>query len=629
MTLIANYEVQDFIAVFDASTTSAYATGGSYPFGADVTWDANRNAKVSVVKQSDGSLVKGTNSVPVVRNRVNSGVLATLSGVFQNGYNTAEIAWQYQFSTKGFTTAVFTADMAAKNAATKNWKAQISTDGTTFSDLGDAWDVTANVLTPLSFTLPDDAIDKDLVIVRIMGTGDVLLSDKYAFDAGTSEEGLAYATNSESQVGNVYILGEAQVEEDTQAPVVTGTVPADNATGASASGKITVSFDERIESAGSTGSVTLVLQGALGGQTLTPTWNSRSVSFDYKGLEYDKISVSVSDKEVKEEKGDESSELEIVIIADRGYVSEKNIKELRDAEIGYILLLKKNMIIADEILQNHLHEVKKPGNYLNDSGKFALTVPGKLFEDDEGDSYFHIVWDGKLETAHRYMLMNAIEAKEQRLRKAVERKTRYTEFEIDSFKEFFFLQYHQEGRLKVNMHGRGAGKKKEIPSYVIDSFARNNEAIEEADRKCGYLVYVTHRQMTAKETLQAVSKRDCVEKTFRALKGWMGMDKFGVHSESSMHSKNLIWFVASIIRSLIFTNTENARTKDKKRYTLPAIIDQLEEIRADKELSTGQYQRRYKPTKIQSNCLQMLGIKLDSIDEIIAALGQEAIVDDL
>ena len=288
MTLTANYEVQDFIAVFDASTTSAYATGGSYPFGADVTWDADRNAKVSVVKQSDGSLVKGTNSTPVVRNRANSGVLTTLSGVFQNGYNTADIAWQYQFSTKGFTSAVFTADMAAKNAATKNWKAQISTDGTTFTDLGDAWEVTANVLTPLNFTLPDGAIGKDLVIVRIMGTGDVLLSDKYAFDAGTSEEGLAYATNSESQMGNVYILGEAQVEEDKQAPVVTATVPADNATGISAGGKITISFDERIESAGNTGSATLVLQGGVDGQNLTPTWNSRSVSFDYKGLDYDK-----------------------------------------------------------------------------------------------------------------------------------------------------------------------------------------------------------------------------------------------------------------------------------------------------------------------------------------------------
>ena len=280
MTLVANYEVQDFIAVFDASKTSAYATGGSYPFGADMTWDANRNAKVSVVKQSDGSLVTGTNSTPVVRNRANSGVLSTLSGVFQNGYNTAEIAWQYQFSTVGFDAATFTADMAAKNAATKNWKAQISTDGSTFVDLNEAWSVTANVLTPLSFTLPEDAMGKETVYVRIMGYGDELLSDKYAFDAGTSPEGLAYATNSEAQVANVYILGEAQVEEDKDAPVVTATVPVDGATGISATGKITISYDEKIESANSNGAVT------LNDMVLTPTWSNRSVSFEYSGLDY-------------------------------------------------------------------------------------------------------------------------------------------------------------------------------------------------------------------------------------------------------------------------------------------------------------------------------------------------------
>ncbi len=280
MTLVANYEVQDFIAVFNASKTAAYATAGSYPFAADITWDANRNAKVSVVKQSDGSLVKGTNATPVVRNRENSGVLTTLSGVFQNGYNTADIAWQYQFSTVGFTAATFNADMAAKNAATKNWKAQISVDGTTFEDLDKDWSVTANVLTPLSFTLPEDAIGKETVYVRIMGTGTELLSDKYAFDAGTSEEGLAYATNSESQIGNVYILGDAQVEEDKDAPVVTATVPADGATGISATGKITISYDEKIESANSNGAVT------LNDMVLTPTWSNRSVSFDYSALDY-------------------------------------------------------------------------------------------------------------------------------------------------------------------------------------------------------------------------------------------------------------------------------------------------------------------------------------------------------
>jgi lysophospholipase L1-like esterase len=215
MTLIANYEVQDFIAVFDASKTAAYDYSGT-PFAADEMWDNQRNAKSCIVKQSDGSLVytndgktEGKAGTPVVRNREQV-VLAGINGLYQNGYNTAEIAWQYQFSTVGFTSATFNADMAAKNAATKNWKAQYSVDGTTYNDLGEAWQMTANVATPLSFTLPVDAIGKELVYVRIMGTGTELLSDKYAFNAGEFC-GLKYATNSESGVGNVYILGDAQV----------------------------------------------------------------------------------------------------------------------------------------------------------------------------------------------------------------------------------------------------------------------------------------------------------------------------------------------------------------------------------------------------------------------------------
>ena len=319
--------------------------------------------------------------------------------------------------------------------------------------------------------------------------------------------------------------------------------------------------------------------------------------------------------------GENTHNLEVSVIADRGYVSEMNIKELRNSGIGYVLLLKKNMTIADEILEKHLHEVKKSVNYLSDSGKFAMTFPGKLFTDDESDNYFHIVWDSSLEGAHRFKLMKSIEAKEQRLKKIVERRTRCTESEIESFLEFFSLRYHEEGTLKVNMRGKGAGKTKEDPSYVVDYYEKDNKKNDMENSKCGYIVFVTHCKMTAEETMKAVSKRDCVEKTFRALKGWVGMDKIGVQSENSMHAKILIWFVASIIRSLIFTKTEKAREKDKKRYTLPAIIDQLEEIRADKDLSKGKYQRRYRPTKIQNNCLRMLGVTLDSVDEIIEGIG--------
>ena len=75
MTLTANYEVQDFIAMFDASAKQLYVypntAEADYPFPADLTWDDERNAKSSVVRVSDGSLLYTQNTgTPVVRNRL-------------------------------------------------------------------------------------------------------------------------------------------------------------------------------------------------------------------------------------------------------------------------------------------------------------------------------------------------------------------------------------------------------------------------------------------------------------------------------------------------------------------------------------------------------------------------------
>ena len=286
MTLVANYEVQDFIAVFDASKTAnyAYPTTTGYPFSADEVWDNERNAKASVVKMSDGSLCYtndgssvGSAGTPVVRNR-QSVVIAAINGLYQNGYHTADIAWQYQFSTKGFTAATFNADMCAKNGATKQYKALISVDGSEFTELKSAWDVTANVVNPIAIQLPAEAIGKDKVIIRITGVGTETYNTTYPFDKEFN--GLRYCDHSESGVGNVYVLGEAEVVADEEAPVVTATIPANNATGVSATGKITISFNEKIQPGQSNGLAT------LNGQPIDPTWSNRSVSFNYASLEY-------------------------------------------------------------------------------------------------------------------------------------------------------------------------------------------------------------------------------------------------------------------------------------------------------------------------------------------------------
>jgi hypothetical protein len=221
----------------------------------------------------------------VVRNRQGV-VISAINGLYQNGYHTADIAWQYQFSTVGFTSATFNADMCAKNAATKRYKALISVNGGDFTELKEAWDVTANVVNPVVIELPAEAIGKELVVIRITGTGDETYNTTYPFDKTFNE--MRYSDHSESGVGNVFVLGSAVIEKDEVAPKVTATVPANNATGVSATGKITISFDERIEQGAGKGVATLT---AIGGTAInmTPTWSSRSVSFDYSALDYGQI----------------------------------------------------------------------------------------------------------------------------------------------------------------------------------------------------------------------------------------------------------------------------------------------------------------------------------------------------
>ena len=281
MTITANYEVQDFVAVFDASIVQGYDRSGETPFAADLTWDDARNAKANVVKVSDGQqLYSHDSGTPVVRNRI--GVVTTgLNGLYQNGYNTKEIAWQYQFSTKGFTAAKFSGQMAAKNAATKNYKAMYSTDGVSFTDIeGATLNIgSAGAITDYEFDLPAACVGQETVYIRITGTGDEVFNSGYAFNQGPFL-GLMYTSHSESGVGNVYILGTAEVAPDEEAPQISTTIPENNATGVSASGKIIISYQERIKAG------TTTEKAKLNGEEVAAVWSTRSVSFDYAGLEY-------------------------------------------------------------------------------------------------------------------------------------------------------------------------------------------------------------------------------------------------------------------------------------------------------------------------------------------------------
>ena len=155
---------------------------------------------------------------------------------------------------------------------------------------------------------------------------------------------------------------------------------------------------------------------------------------------------------------------------------------------------------------------------------------------------------------------------------------------------------------------------------MIEGCEKNHGSIDSDLKKCGFYVLVSSEEMDIREAITAYSKRDCVEKMFMALKSFLGMDKIGVQTDEAMIGKSFIWFIASIIHALIFNQTNLPRTESRNYYTMPAVIDLLEEIKCVRNLSTQKYRQRYKTTPRQDRILNALNVSIESIDETVNQL---------
>jgi pectin methylesterase-like acyl-CoA thioesterase len=83
-----------------------------------------------------------------------------------------------------------------------------------------------------------------------------------------------------------FITGTPKLVDDGTAPVLVSTVPADGATGASASGKIVLTFDERVKMKDGAKGMMAVNNGMSGAWQVEPTVSGKAITFEYKGLEY-------------------------------------------------------------------------------------------------------------------------------------------------------------------------------------------------------------------------------------------------------------------------------------------------------------------------------------------------------
>jgi pectin methylesterase-like acyl-CoA thioesterase len=104
------------------------------------------------------------------------------------------------------------------------------------------------------------------------------LSIRLIADKTSNVDGTASA-NDGNALAMFFITGTPKLVDDPVAPALVSSVPENNTTGASATGKIVLNFDKKVQVAEGT-------KATLGTMELTPAVSGKVITFEYKGLDY-------------------------------------------------------------------------------------------------------------------------------------------------------------------------------------------------------------------------------------------------------------------------------------------------------------------------------------------------------
>ena len=176
--------------------------------------------------------------------------------------------WQTKINAEAFTNITVQFQMLYNYNAYQKYNAEFSTDGENWTNFGSI--TMEGAKNPASFneTLPEAANNQKDLFIR-------MIADK------TSNVDGSASANDGNALAMFFITGTPKLVDDPVAPALVSSVPTDGATGASASGKIVLNFDKKVQ----------VVEGAvatLGTMELTPTVSGKVITFEYKGLEYSK-----------------------------------------------------------------------------------------------------------------------------------------------------------------------------------------------------------------------------------------------------------------------------------------------------------------------------------------------------
>lgn len=446
----------------------------------------------------------------------------------------------------------------------------------------------------------------DEMIARIIGKDAGLFLDLAAYSIVTEDNAGQYypdyAYNHALFTDNMRIYSDSKVSDFLQNVGVDQRISFLNEWNAKRDHreKIYISYDSTNKTSHA-GDISLVELGHAKEGVETDIFNY-SIAYDRNNREplfyesYPGSIVDVSQLQYTLKKAKSYGYEHVGFILDRGYFCKENINFMDDNGYSFVIMMKgMKSLVSDIVLQVQ-------GKFENDRKcsirKYkvsGMTVKQKLFASDKSDRYFHIYYDDGRKAAEREKFESKIDRMSRKLKECMGESIHPG----GEYNTYFDLVFWHEG--------------KEDEKFMTG--VERTEVINRKIQLCGYFVIVTSDKMTAEEALTLYKSRDASEKTFRGDKSYLGANCERVYSDEALDTKIFIGFVATIIRSKIYTllKDEQERMDKKQNYmTVPAAIKELEKIEILKG-ADGEYNLDYAVTATQKAILNAFGITADNI----------------
>lgn len=254
--LTATFSAIDYIVGWD------FYVAGNNGRPADFASTVDNQSAALILRDVDGNTQAWLD-----KSTVAAGGYESLKGAAVNWKTLGQYYYQTKVNARDFSNIKVNSVLLYNYNVYTHITLQYSLDGETWNDAGDITLAGPKVANDFNVTLPADADHAENLYIR-------WLPDTNGEKAGTD------APNSDgTAISDIFIIADAAIYNDGKAPVLVSTVPANGATGASASGKIVLNYDEKVK-------LTENAKATLSDQDLALTVSGKTITATYKSLDY-------------------------------------------------------------------------------------------------------------------------------------------------------------------------------------------------------------------------------------------------------------------------------------------------------------------------------------------------------